>query len=199
MFQLLETIKCLDGKLFNLECHQERFETAIKENFGISSKINLSGAITVPEFAQKGLFRCRVIYSSEIEKVEFIPYQHREVKSLKLVEDNEIDYHFKFVDRSRINFLFEKRGDCDDIIIVKNGYITDSTFANVVFFDGETWFTPDTPLLKGTQRAKLLKENIITETLIKPGDLYKYKKVGLINALNNLEDMPVVETINIFF
>ncbi len=199
MYQLLETIKCLDGKLFNMDFHQVRFERSRKECFRTSTKLKLSENIEIPEFASKGLFRCRVTYSEKIENVEFIPYQFRKVSGLKVVEDNEIDYRFKYADRSRLNFLFGQRGDCDDIIIVKNGFITDSTFANLVLFDGERWVTPDTPLLPGTQRAKLLKENRITESRIEADDLIKFEKIGLINALNDLEEMPVVEIRYIIF
>ncbi|MCA1759522.1 MAG: aminotransferase class IV, partial [Bacteroidales bacterium] len=92
-------------------------------------------------------------------------------------------------DRERLNLLFEKRGICDDIIIVKNGCITDSSFANIVFFDGVKWWTPDTPLLPGTQRAKLLEENKIFECRITPKDISIYSKVGLINAMNDLNEM----------
>ena len=192
MYQLLETIKCSDGKLFNIEFHQSRFEKAQLEYFGISPKIKLNTEISIPETAKNGLFRCRVTYSERIDSIEFFPYKTRKINSLKLVEDNEIDYRYKYADRGKLNQLFEKRGICDDIIIVKNGCITDSFVANPVFFDGEKWFTPDTPLLPGTQRAKLLQEKKIFEIRITPHDLTKYQKVGLINALNNLEEMQIV-------
>jgi 4-amino-4-deoxychorismate lyase len=199
MFQLFETIKCKDGKLFNMEFHQARFEKACMEYFGISAATNLIEIIEIPDFAKKGLFRCRVTYSKQIEKIEFIPHQYREIKSLKLVEDNEIDYRFKYTDRERLQKLFGKRANCDDIIIVKNGRITDSTYANLVFFDGENWWTPDTPLLEGTQRKKLLSEGKIFECRITPSDIEKYKIFGLINAMQDLEMMPLINFQNIQF
>jgi 4-amino-4-deoxychorismate lyase len=198
MCPLFETIKCKDGKLFNMEFHQARFEKARKEYFGISTAINLLERIEIPGFAKNGLFRCRVTYSEQIEKIEFIPYQHREIKSLKLVEDLDIDYHLKYSDREKLNLLFEKRGSCDDILILKNGCITDSFAANPVFFDGEKWWTPDTPLLAGTQRSRLIEEGKISECRITPWDISKYKKAGLINALNDLDEMPLIEIENIF-
>jgi len=198
MFRLFETIKCSDGKLFNMEFHQARFEKACMENFGISNATNLIENIEIPDFAQKSLFRCRVTYTSQIEKIEFIPHQYREIKSLKLVEDNEIEYHLKYADRERLQKLFDNRGGCDDIIIVKNGCVTDSFAANLVFFDGEKGFTPDTPLLAGTQRKKLLTEGKIFERRITSSDISKYQKVGLINALNDFDEMPVIDIANIF-
>ncbi len=197
MSQLFETIKCCDGKLFNMEFHQARFEKSCREFFGFSTPVKLIERIEIPDFAKTGLFRCRVTYSKKIEKIEFIPHQYREIKSLKLIEDNEIDYRFKFDNRERLNRLFEQRGACDDIIIVKNGLITDSSYANIIFFDGIRWWTSDSPLLPGTQRAKLLSENKISVCRITHEDIAKYKKAGLINALNNMKEMPEIEIKNI--
>jgi 4-amino-4-deoxychorismate lyase len=197
MSQLLETIKCKDGKLYNLNKHNFRFNKARKEYIGLSDVIDLNEIIEIPENCKKGLFRCRVVYSKTIEKIEFIPHQFRIIRSLKLVEDNEIDYNFKFAKREKLQKLFEQHANCDDIIIVKNGCITDSFTANLIFFDGVKWWTPDTPLLQGTQRRFLIDESRIFECRITTNDLHKYKKVGLINAMWNLEDMPIVSTKNI--
>jgi 4-amino-4-deoxychorismate lyase len=192
MCQLLETIKCADGRLENLEFHQARFSHARKLKFDAGDEISLEQQIHVPDFAKTGLFRCRVIYGQQIEKIEFIPHVYRVINSLQLVVDNTIDYKFKFADRKNLEQLFEKRGNCDDIIIVKNGLITDSFSANLVFFDGKKWWTPDTPLLPGTQRAQLLKAGIIKASRITANDLLHFQKAGLINAMNTLENMPQI-------
>ncbi|MCF6333634.1 MAG: aminotransferase class IV family protein [Draconibacterium sp.] len=197
MSQLFETIKCKDGKLFNLNRHNLRFNKARKEYFGLSDEINLEEIIEVPENASNGLFRCRVIYSKTVDKIEFIPHQFRKIKSLKLIEANDIGYQFKYSDRNILNELFEKRSDSDDILIVKNGCITDSFTANLLFFDGKKWWTPDTPLLYGTQRAKLIDEEKISVCRIISDDLSKYKKVGLINAMWDLGEMPLISIENI--
>lgn len=194
---LLETIKCLDRKLFNLEFHQHRFNLARNKVYSCSDFISLNDSIKIPEHARKGLFRCRVIYSDKIEKIEFVPHKYRPIKSLKLLEDNEIDYHLKYADRDRLNFLFDQRGDCDDILIVKNGCISDSYTANPVFWDGSTWWTPETPLLAGTQRARLIVENKIKVCRITSADLKNYSKIGLINAMQELEEMPVIAMSNV--
>lgn len=198
MCLLFETIKCSNGKLFNMEFHQARLEKACVEYFGISAEIKLIERIEIPDFAKTGLFRCRVTYTSQIEKIEFIPHQYRQIQSLKLVVDNDIDYRLKYADRERLQQLFGNRGDCDDIIIVKNECVTDSFAANLVFFDGKKWWTPDTPLLAGTQRKKLLTEGKIFERRITTSDISKYSKVGLINALNDFDEMPKIDIANIF-
>ena len=197
MCLLLETIKIVDGKPQNLDNHQDRFEHAQKSLFGLKNFELLSETIKVPEFAQKGLFRCRVLYAEKIEKIEFLPYNFRQIKSLRLAESKGIDYSYKYADRSELENLYAQKGDCDDIIIVKNGLITDSFAANLVFYDGEKWWTPDSPLLKGTKREKFLKEKSITACKIEVGDLQKYSKAGLINAMIEFDTMPVVSIENI--
>lgn len=192
--QLLETIKCKDGKLYNMEFHQARFNKAMKKNFPFSDVEDLQELIHVPEKYKTGLYRCRVVYSHKIEKIEFIPHQYRQVKSLRLVKDNAIDYSFKYSNRKKLARLYALREDCDDILIVKNGCISDSYTANSLFYDGKTWWTPDTPLLAGTQRAKLISEHKLSVGRITENDISAYEKVGLINALWDLENMPVINT-----
>ena len=193
---LLETIKCENGKLTNLRFHQERFELARKE-LGFFETILLKDCISIPKKCRKGLFRCRVLYSKQIEKIEFVPHQFRKIQTLKLVYDNDIDYHLKFSQRDYLDHLFNKRENCDDILIVKNGFITDSWTANPVFFDGLKWWTPNTPLLPGTQRAKLLAEGKIAECAIKPEDFSKFQKIGLVNAFQDLNNMPVISIVDV--
>lgn len=193
MYPLLETIKLLNGRLYNLPYHHARLNAARREYFGVYETLDLREYISIPADKQVGLYRCRVIYAPGIQSIEFLAHEYRNIRSLKLVEDNSIDYRYKYADRRHLERLFEQRGDCDDILIVKNGCITDSYTANPIFFDGRTWWTPDTPLLPGTQRARLLEEKIIFERRITPADLPLYQKVGLVNALQDLADMPVVE------
>lgn len=197
MSPLLETIKCKNGKLYHLQWHNARFNAARKACFGKSTALDLAEIIKIPDYVQNGLYRCRISYSSHIEKVEFFPHHFRKIQRLKLVVDNSIDYRFKYADRTHLEKLFGQRGDCDDILIVKNGYITDSFAANPVFFDGERWWTPHTPLLPGTQRARLLYKEKITTSDITPHDLPKYKVVHLINAMQDLKTVPPIPIQNI--
>ena len=193
MCQLFETIKCSDGKLFNLAWHNLRFNRSRKVYFEIENIVDLNKIISIPENAKNGLFRCRVTYSKTIDKIEFIPHQFREIKKLKLVEDNSIDYRFKYSDREILNKLFAKRSNSDDVLIIKNGLITDTSTANIIFYDEKKWWTPDSPLLPGTQRAKLLTEKKIFKCKITPADLGKFKKAALINAMWDFDTMPVID------
>lgn len=178
--------------LFNLEYHQQRLNRAMAERFPEAASINLSSAISIPEYCSSGLFKVRVLYGPQLEKVEIESYHFRTIQSLKVVHHESIDYHLKYTDRQILQQLFAQRGDCDDIIIVKEGLVTDAFAANLIFFNGAKWITPNSPLLKGTQRQALLDQGLISEQTIREDDIRTFFKVGLINALVSLEDMPVI-------
>lgn len=198
MSQLIESLKLKDGVLCNLEYHQSRLNRAIDELFPKSDGIDLAKAILIPKECHSGIYKVRVSYGPMIEKIEFEPYAFRPVRSLKVVCQDTIDYHLKYSNRQILQELFEKRGDCDDIIIVKNGNVTDSVSANLLFFDSKEWFTPSTPLLKGIKRQLLLDQRIIMEKVISEQDIWDYQNVGLINAMIDFEEMPVVSMKRVF-
>jgi 4-amino-4-deoxychorismate lyase len=193
MSPFIETIRLLDGELTNLKFHQLRFERTRTEVLGLKVHPLLAQSIPVPQELGEGVFKCRVIYSREIERFEFEPYIPVPVRSLKLVYSDIVSYGYKSSDRTMLNALYRERGTCDDVLIVKGGCITDSYNANVAFFDGVRWCTPDTPLLPGTMRALLIGQGILFERRIGPGDISKYSGVKLINAMNPLNDSPEIK------
>jgi 4-amino-4-deoxychorismate lyase len=149
------------------------------------------------EQKEKTIFKCRITYAKHIEKIEFLPYQIPTISSLKLVMNDEIDYSYKFSDRSQLNRLYKKRGNCDDILIVKQGFITDTSYANVLFYNGKEWLTPTHPLLRGTQRASLLERDRIRVADIRPEDLKHFEKARIINAMIRFEDELDINILNI--
>ena len=177
MSRLIETIKLKDGLPENLVYHNLRLNKARKELFGISDSINLDSEINVPDAFHNGLNKCRVIYAESIEEIQYEHYSLRNVRTIKLVYDDLISYSYKFRNRDHINQLFSLRGQADDIIIIKEGWITDSSICNLVFEDNNGLYTPSTPLLGGTKREKLIDEKIIIEREIRKNDLQKYRKV----------------------
>jgi len=197
MCRLIETIELKNGKLSEIIYHNKRLNVARSELFGIRESLSIEKEIEIPEKYKKGIFRCRVLYDKNIIKTEFFPIKERHIRSFKLVYDNKIDYHLKYDDRSALNKLLEKKGPADEIVIIKNGMVTDCSIGNLLFFDGNEWITPDTPLLKGTQRAFLLNKKMIREGKIREEDICKYKKIGIINALLNISNMIVLSTENI--
>jgi 4-amino-4-deoxychorismate lyase len=184
--KLLETIQIQNGELQNIEYHNVRFNNSRKELFGTSESLNLENIIKIPSEFSEGIFRCRVIYEKEIQEVTFIFYKQKEIKSLKLIDIGDWDYSCKYADRSFMTNLLNENKDFDEVIMTKNGFITDCTIANLAFYDGRNWFTPSTPLLKGTQRQQLLEKQVITEREIRVEDISQYEGVCLINCFRNL-------------
>ncbi|KOH42740.1 aminotransferase class IV [Sunxiuqinia dokdonensis] len=193
MSLLLETIKIENGKPANMPWHNRRFNKARKDLFSLP-EIDLQDVIVIPENCRNGLFRCRILYGETIETIEFIAYQARDIKSLQVVYDDSIEYAYKYADRSNLQALYDQRGPADEIIIIKKGLVTDCFIGNLVLFDGQKWWTPDQPLLHGTQRQKLLAEGRIHEAPITKNDLNSFKEIGLINVFFDLDNMPRLET-----
>jgi 4-amino-4-deoxychorismate lyase len=196
MSQLLESI-CLNNGVFqNLEYHKSRMQNSAQSVFGVKQDFDLS-ELDQESFPSNGLFKVRVVYDSQIRSVEILPYEIRPVKSLKIVYDNDINYDHKYLDRTKLEYLYSLREKADDILIVKNGMITDTFYANVLFKKGEDWFTPTFYLLNGTMRKSLIDQQIIKETLITPENYHHYKSCKLINSMLGM-DGPEISIESIF-
>lgn len=195
MTLLLETIRISDGTPQNLSLHEERMNASRRKLFGSTGDISLTENINVPEDCLKGVYRCRLIYEESIISIEFSPYRPAAIRTLKVVHADDIDYSLKYLDRSCLTGLID-RGVADDVLIVKNGFVTDTSYSNIVFTDGSHWVTPDTPLLRGTMREKLLREGAIKEEGITVSDLGRFTHFRLINAMLGF-DSPVLPITNI--
>lgn len=193
MFRLVESIKVENRRLCNIELHTMRFNAARNEVFGCDNFIDLSQAIEIPQTLTSDIYKCRVLYTSVIKAIEFQPYAPKLLKTLKLVEGGDIDYHLKYEDRSALAALLTQKGEADDILIIKNGCITDSSYSNIAFFDGKEWVTPDTYLLNGTQRQNMLAQGLLKAYRITPADLHKYQAAKTINAMLEFEQTPEVK------
>ena len=79
--------------------------------------------------------------------------------------------------------MYAQRETADDILVVRNGYLTDTSISNIALYDGNTWFTPSYPLLKGTKRAELLDKHLIQEKEILHTQLGSYFRIMLFNAM----------------
>lgn len=190
---LLETIKIIDGQVQHLPFHQTRFDYSRKILFNNQKPISLTAIIQPPE--STGILRCRVLYGTEIEQIEYLPYQPRSFKRFQLVYDDQIAYPFKYAQREQLNRLFQLKQQADEIIIIKQGVVTDCSIANLAFYKNNQWITPNTPLLAGTTRQRLLKQGIISEQTIKVTDLSNFSKMAMMNALL---DFYVIESFELY-
>lgn len=196
--QFVETIKMANGKPSNLPYHQARMERTIRHffpNLALNAMPSLQNLITPNE--NMSLVKARVVYGADgVELIEYAPYSMRPIRSLQVVYDDTISYSYKSCDRSQLNALAAKKGDCDEIIIVKNNLVTDTSFTNLAISDGNCWLTPRQPLLLGTKRASLLDQGFIKEADITAYDLKRAERVRLFNAMIDFGEREV-ETKNI--
>ena len=186
--QLIESLQSRDRELMNIHRHNRRINAAREALFGCSSPIDLRELVLPP---MPGIVKCRVVYDTAIREITYEPYTPRKPASLKLVYSNTVSYAYKYADRSALNALFEQRGECDDIIIVKERRLTDSFAGNTAFYDGRTWFTPSRPLLCGTRREALLDAGLLVEQDIRVEDLGNFEKVSLINCMIDLGELQI--------
>jgi len=176
---LLETIKCEEGIVHNLSYHQTRCDMSRKKLYDTTDSLDLRSLIIPPK---KGLYRCRILYDIEIHSIEYIPYIPKELKHFKIIS-SAIDYDLKYAKRDVFTHLLEQHSEVDEVIIEKNGYLTDITIANIALYDGTTWYTPTHPLLKGTMRQKLIDNGFLQTKEIKKETLPHYSHLALINAM----------------
>jgi 4-amino-4-deoxychorismate lyase len=194
MCQFIESIKIVDGSPINLNYHNERLNRT-RRHFWKSKAIKLREYVNPQK--RQGIYKARVVYGENgIEQIAYIPYKMRKICDLRIITTAIVNYPYKSVDRSGITKLLEDKGHSDDILIIKNGLISDTSFTNVALYDGETWYTPKHPLLKGTKRAYLIDKNIISEKDIHMEELFNYKAIRLFNAMIEFGDIeiPINET-----
>ena len=87
------------------------------------------------------------------------------------------DYKYKYLDRTHIKELYAQRGNCDDIIMVKDRMLTDSSYGNIALLKDGVWYTPSTCLLNGTRRQQLIDQGKILEADIPVVDIDQYEKI----------------------
>lgn len=187
MSQFIESIKVKDQKLFLLEFHQKRVNETFA-HFGKEGSLDLEKIYQKLEHSDDGLYKLRIVYDLEKKyKTQLIPYAFPQIDTFQLVENNTLDYSFKFEDRTAFTQMTQT-AKAEEIIIVKNNHITDSTYANMLFLKGKQWFTPSTFLLNGVQRQHLLKSKKIKETEITLQNLKEFTHFQIINAMNTQDN-----------
>ena len=189
--QFVETIKIKNGKAMALPYHQERMKRTMQHFFPGKDLPCLEEVIAPTK--DMYFYKARVVYGEEgIKNIQYAPYSMKEIHTLKIVRDDDIDYPFKSTNRSGLNRLAAQKGNCDEIIIIKNGLVTDTSFTNIAIYKkDDKWLTPKHPLLLGTKRAALLEKGTILEADITLDDLMKSEKVSLFNAMIDFGEREV--------
>lgn len=132
-FPLFETLCIENGTVKNIALHQQRYEQSL-HRFYAKSAVNIYDILQqIEKTAQfstalcHGLVRCRFDYNRDDCLIRFFPYQRTSYRTFKPIVCDEIDYALKYNDRTVLTKLFDRRDNCDEVIIIKQGKVTDCT------------------------------------------------------------------------
>jgi 4-amino-4-deoxychorismate lyase len=198
MSLLFESIKVINGEMLCVDYHNQRINRARHQLLGQAEPWDLRTLVKIPELPINQVYKCKIVYFTELVSIDFQEYAIKPLQTLKLVECADLIYDHKYLDRSHLELLKFSNSQTDDIIIVKNEFLTDCSYANIVFFDKEKWITPSTPLLQGIKRQKYINNRTIVEGEVKISDLKYFSKMRIINAMIDLEDSIDIPLENIF-
>lgn len=133
-------------------------------------------------------YKLKLYYNESNFMYSLKRYHRTLIKLFRFKNIGPYDYQFKWTDRRMINELANSSKEDQETIFLNEGYLTDSSLANIILSDGRLWWTPEKPLLCGTMRAVLLKENKIQCKSIHYSELSSYESFKLINALNSFDE-----------
>lgn len=192
MCRLVESLRVFHNQIEALPYHQSRVCRTCTELLKLPEPLSIPSRLpAVLEFDQ--IYKMRVIYSDRIEMVEFVPYLKKDIRSLKLKIADELDYTYKYENRLNLDSYLDPANPTEHILFVKNGLLTDSSYANIALLKDGLWYTPAQPLLAGTRRTQLIDQGLIIPTEINPADLPGFETISLLNAMLPLGDcvLPV--------
>lgn len=181
--RLIESIKILDNKIYRLEQHQKRMAYSLKALYNSDAQLDFSDIQAAVTALTKGLYKLRIVYTPHYFKYELLPYKIKPIKSLRCVSTRSLAYSFKYEERAGLDKLYAQRAGADDILILKSGMITDTYYGNVAFLKEGVWYTPQLPLLHGTQRQELLDKGVIIEKPLTKDDIPRYERLRIFNAM----------------
>ena len=169
----IETIRIQDGHVCHLSDHTDRMRRTA-DHFGFTAPTLPTDdlASLVPDELRTGTVRCRVVYDHTLREVT--------------------TYAFKYADRAPLARPDVPLGASDELLFVRDGYLTDTSYTNLVLRRGRELVTPDTFLLDGTCRRRLLREGVVHTEPVRLHDLPTYDELLLINAM-----MPLREAIRL--
>ena len=188
----IETIRIQDGHACHLSDHTDRMRRTA-DHFGFTAPtLPTDLASLVPDELRTGTVRCRVVYDHTLREVTFTPYRRRCIERLFAVDAGTTDYAFKYADRAPLARPQISLAETDELLFIRDGCLTDTSYTNLVLRRGDELVTPDTFLLDGTCRRRLLRTGRICTARIRLQDLATYDELLLINAM-----MPLHEAIRL--
>ena len=175
-----ETIKSCNMKIYNLWYHSQRIYDTIGKFLDLD--------ILNP---QQDLTRIKVIYDyDDIIDILYFKYNKGPIYSFKFIH-SDIEYDYKYLNRDKLELLSSAKENCDDIIILKNNIITDTSIANIAIYENNRWLTPTKPLLFGTTRARYIKnKKLYEDDCITIERVQNAQKIALLNSMIDFDILP---------
>ena len=190
MCRFVETIRLQNHELCNIALHQLRYENTARRFFGSGYALEDIAKVASQFSERGGVNKIRIVYDERgVVFTSCEPYTMKNIKTLRLVECNDIDYTYKYADRSELDKAMTMRGNCDNVVIVRNGLLTDTSYTNIALYDGKHWLTPAHPLLRGTALMRLLDEEKLVSADIKADDVRKFSRLAMFNAMIDFGEM----------
>ena len=198
----LETIRIQDGHAHHVADHIDRMRrTAL--HFGFTAPaLPADLDALIPHDLRTGIVRCRIVYDHTLREITFTPYRRRRLERLIAVDAGAMDYAFKYADRSPLARPQIPLTEADELLFVRGGYVTDTSYTNLILRRGDELVTPDTFLLDGTCRRRLLRSAQVRTAQVRLSDLSAYDELLLVNAMMPLDEalrLPVTSVVTDFF
>ena len=189
--RFIESIKLKNGITYHLPYHQKRVEETFLSMFPKSNILILEKELQKISLPSVGLYKIRLEYDDTSCIIQILPYQTKIIKTIQIIHCDTISYPFKSTDRTILTEL-KNNSFADEIIIIKNGLVTDTSFSNLVFYKENQWITPNSFLLNGTCRRRLLSEKKIQQKSITQSDIKYFEKIGIINTMIDLGEVEII-------
>lgn len=197
MYLLFETICIQNGAIQNRSYHENRFLKSYKAYYNKTPSFGIFDFVEFSALKPAIKYTLKISYNEKESDWVISEYLNKLPHRLQVVIDNQISYHIKFSDRKKLNELHAKRDNADDVLILKKGLVTDTSYANILFKKGSLIVTPKKPLLKGTCRARIIKEFSIKQKDIQLHQVHYFTHFQLINAMNDYDENRWVSTVHI--
>ena len=192
-YPFLESIGVYEGQAPLLPYHQARVDRTFAAFYPGQNSLDLLDLWQKASFPSEKV-KWRIQYNALEQKAEICAFPERKIEYLQVVKDDTIEYAYKFTERDRLDVLYrEKAEPADEILIVRNGLLTDAYYYNVVVKTESGLLTPRMPLLAGVMRAYCLKKEQVQLADIRMNELKNSEGVYLINALHPLERAAFIE------
>lgn len=179
----IESICIENQQIKLLDYHNRRANIARCALYDSPDFLDLGKVIDVSK-AKGPIVKCRIVFGEKVESINYESYNVKPINSLQVVVvDDKFKYDHKYLDRNQLGYYFSKRGASDDMIMIRNGYVTDSYYGNLAFLKNQIWYTPESPLLEGTKRAFLIENKQIIEKQIAKEEIGSFESVRVFNAM----------------